>query len=126
MTSQGSDQPIGPSVDTEESTSPRITRANGVQRVSRVVCLDCGQLVARGKKARGPLALRCPSCTSVRRPLAQLRAYLRSAERLARTLALDEVATAASSAVAALDARQALAAGVAASQAANEAPEDKP
>ena len=119
-------EPIVPSVETEESTSPRTARANGIQRVSRVVCLDCGQLVARGKKARGPLALRCLSCASARRPLAQLRAYLRSAERLARTLALDEVATAASSAVAALDARRALAAGVAAAQAANVTAEDEP
>lgn len=64
------------------------------------------------------MPVRCPACTEARRPRSQLRAYFRSAERLARELGLDAVATAASAAIATLDANEAPRCGTSAGKAA--------
>jgi hypothetical protein len=87
----------------EESTGQSTARAIGIQRVSRVDCADCGGSVVRAPRARGPLARRCQTCVAARRPKAQLRAYLRSAGRLAQELGLDPVAAATGAAITILD-----------------------
>lgn len=65
------------------STDPSIAPKNPVQRDLSRACTDCGAPVRRARRARGPLPARCPACAAARRPRDQLRAYLRSAVRLA-------------------------------------------
>lgn len=84
-------------------TQGPIRATNPVQRDANRTCLDCGRSVLRARRARGPLPRRCPVCAAARRPRVQVRAYLRSAARLADELGLDEVALAARAAVAVLD-----------------------
>ena len=81
-----------------------IRATNPVQRDANRSCLDCGRSIVRVRRARGPLPCRCPTCAAAWRPRVQLRAYLRSAARLADRLDLDDVALAARAAVATLDA----------------------
>ena len=81
-----------------------IRATNPVQRDANPTCLDCGRPIVRARRARGPLPRWCPACAAARRPRVQLRAYLRSAARLADQLDLDDVAVAARAAVATLDA----------------------
>lgn len=64
---------------------------NRVQRVSNR-CLECGDPVAR--PSRGPTSRFCPNCRPRVRTRSQLRAYLVSAQRLARAQGLEEVAQA--------------------------------
>ena len=81
-----------------------IRATNPVQRDANRSCLDCGRPIVRARRARGPLPLRCLACAAARQPRIQVRAYLRSAARLADELGLADVALAARAAVAALDA----------------------
>lgn len=65
--------------------------ANHIQRVSAERCADCGSEVVRRLGARGPLPTRCNLCATRRQPRIQLRAYLRSSQRLALRLGLSVV-----------------------------------
>lgn len=80
---------------------PMVAR-NRVQRVSGCACASCGGQVLRA--GRGPSPRLCVACEVGARDLRQLRAYLRSAERLAAALDRSDIADAARDAVAALDA----------------------
>jgi hypothetical protein len=75
---------------------------NRAQRVHGRKCAACGGVVLRAP--RGPAPRHCVSCAVDLRRRGQLRAYLRSAERLARAIGLPDVADAAGSAIVALDA----------------------
>lgn len=79
-------------------------RAERVQRVSSRRCADCGARVVRRRGARGPLPALCGACAARRQPVVQLRAYLRSSQRLAWRLGLTGVAQLAAEAIDDLDA----------------------
>ncbi len=89
-------------LDTRSTRSP-LGRTNRLQRDTNGTCVDCGASVVRARRARGPLPARCSACTARRRPLAQLRAYLRAAGRLADQQGLDRVGAAIADALASLD-----------------------
>ncbi|HEY5521119.1 MAG TPA: hypothetical protein VIK08_10700 [Candidatus Limnocylindrales bacterium] len=63
----------------------------GQTLVSTERCADCGSEVVRRLGARGPLPTRCNLCATRRQPRIQLRAYLRSSQRLALRLGLSVV-----------------------------------
>ena len=86
------------------TTRYRNAAGNPVQRDVNATCADCGAPVRRARRARGPLPLRCPTCIAIRRPRAQLRAYLRSAARLAEAEGLSAVHEAILAALAVFDA----------------------
>lgn len=90
-------------LDVQASRSP-IMPLKAVQRDTSKACADCGGPVVRARRARGPLPARCHTCTAARRPLRQLRAYLRSAARLAARTHRPDVETAVDTALAVLDA----------------------
>ena len=75
---------------------------NRSQRVHDRGCAACGGLVYRAR--RGPAPRHCVPCAVGLRRRQQLRAYLCSAERLARAVGAPDVADAAGAAVALLDA----------------------
>jgi hypothetical protein len=74
---------------------------NRVQQVPALACARCGAAVLRAR--RGPVPRHCVSCEIGVRQARQLRAYLRSAERLAKRLGRIEVAEAARTAASLLD-----------------------
>jgi len=76
---------------------------NRVQRVHGRTCAICHHAILRAP--RGPAPRHCVGCEVRVRRLRQLRAYLRSAERLATELNRPAIAAAARDAAAALDAR---------------------
>lgn len=88
------------------ATRYRNGAGNPVQRDAHRTCADCGAPVRRARRARGPLPLRCPACVAIRRPRAQLRAYLRSAARLADAEGLPTVHEAVLAALAVFDAAE--------------------
>jgi hypothetical protein len=75
---------------------------NRVQPVLDRTCATCHRPILRAK--RGPAPRHCVSCEVRIRRVRQLRAYLRSAERLATELDRPAIATTARDAAAALDA----------------------
>lgn len=77
------------------------SRKNRVQWVTHRECAACGAPVPRA--ARGPSSRYCAACRGHARLAGQLRAYFRSAERLADRLGRPSVAAIARQAVAALD-----------------------
>ncbi len=99
-------RPASQRLDIHSAHDP-IAPAKHVQRDLIRSCADCGTSVVRVRRARGPLPLRCPTCTAARRPIVQLRAYLRSAGRLAEAQGLGEVRAATMLALAAVDAAEA-------------------
>jgi hypothetical protein len=74
---------------------------NRVQRVRDRACSACGGPVLRAR--RGPAPTHCVECALGLRRLQQLRAYLRSAERLARDLGRPAVGDALHDALVLLD-----------------------
>jgi hypothetical protein len=70
---------------------PGVGPANPVQRVTGHSCVACGAPLTRAGRARGPMPRECPACRAVRRPRRQLRAYLRSAGRIAKELRMREL-----------------------------------
>ena len=76
---------------------------NGVQQVLDRTCAICHGPILRAR--RGPAPRYCIGCEVRIRRVRQLRAYLRSAERLATELNRPGIAAAARGAAAALDAR---------------------
>jgi hypothetical protein len=76
---------------------------NRVQQVLDRTCATCHRPILRAR--RGPAPRHCVGCEVHVRRLRQLRAYLRSAERLATELNRPVIAAAARDAAAALDAR---------------------
>lgn len=76
-------------------------RRNRFERVPDQPCGTCGAPVMRA--ARGPAPSRCPACAVQHRQPQQLRAYLRSAVRLAEALGLDLTAGAIRAAIEAAD-----------------------
>jgi hypothetical protein len=76
---------------------------NRVQRVHGRTCAICHHSILRAP--RGPAPRHCVGCEVRVRRFRQLRAYLRSAERLATELNRPAIAAAARDAAAALDAR---------------------
>ena len=89
-----------------EPARPAIRATKPVQRDVRTACVDCAAPVIRARRARGPLPRRCPACRAARRPRAQLRAYLRSAARLAVGEGLAQVVVDIDMAIVALDAKE--------------------
>lgn len=90
-----------PRPDHQSAALPHLARIR-VQRVRERRCAGCGGPVLRAR--RGPAPRQCVACEIGTRRLRQLRAYLRSAERLADALGRADVAVAARAAVAILDA----------------------
>lgn len=90
----------------DQSTHRPIGPKNRLQRDVSRPCADCGAPVHRARRARGPLPARCPACTALWRPRAQLRAYLRAAGRLADGQQLMEVSAALATALTALNAAE--------------------
>jgi hypothetical protein len=74
---------------------------NRDQRVRGQVCAGCGGPLFRA--SRGPVPRWCPACDQLARRRRQLRAYLRSASRIAGELGLADVASLAMDAVTAVD-----------------------
>ena len=70
-------------------TTTRAAMHDGKSRINEfnARCPDCHQSITR-RRAREPLQVFCATCTSGRQPIAQLRAYLRSAQKLALALGL--------------------------------------
>jgi hypothetical protein len=75
---------------------------NRVQRVPDRTCAVCQRPILRAP--RGPVPRHCVACEVRVRRLRQLRAYLRSAERLATELGRPAIASVARDAAVALDA----------------------
>jgi hypothetical protein len=78
---------------TAASTSTRVESGatNPVQRVTHSTCRVCAGPVVRAPKARGPLPSRCPGCQAATRRGCQLRAYLKSARRIAEEIGMHEL-----------------------------------
>jgi hypothetical protein len=85
------------------STPVRFAATNPVQQDGRTTCAVCGVPVVRAPRARGPLPRECPSCRAASRRRRQLRAYLRSAGRIAEERGMHELEDMISRAVSAVD-----------------------
>lgn len=88
------------------SIDPRklpIWARNRVQCVSDRTCARCAGVILRA--GRGPAPRNCVACEVHIRRLRQLRAYLRSAARLATELERPAIAAAANDAIVAFDSR---------------------
>lgn len=94
----GRDRPSG--LDDQSRVLPLVARIR-VERVRGRKCVSCGGPILRA--SRGPVPRRCVRCELATRSQRQLRAYLRSAARLAEALGRGDVAAAARAAVATLD-----------------------
>jgi hypothetical protein len=77
------------------------TPHNRDQRVSDRACAGCGGPLFRAR--RGPIPRWCPACDAEARRRRQLRAYLRSAGRIAAELGLPQVTALAADAVELVD-----------------------
>jgi hypothetical protein len=77
--------------------------ANPVQRDTRPACAGCGGPVVRKPRARGPRPSRCATCRAAVRRVCQLRAYLRSAKRIAIENGMRELEDAIGRAVSVVD-----------------------
>jgi hypothetical protein len=94
-------RPAFPACRSSDMTRPAFAPRNRVQRVSDRACAECGGPVVRS--ARGPAPRWCAECSERLGDLRQLRAYLRSAERLAVRLGLAATATSIATAIAHFD-----------------------
>jgi hypothetical protein len=73
------------------SPSAGSAAGNPSQRDTRHRCATCGAPVVRARRARGPMPRECPRCRVAHRRERQMRAYLRSAGRIAAERGMSEL-----------------------------------